>query len=90
MKNKEREVIKMKLYGEFYEDEDYDLSIMKAVFFNKKRLIKVLNQDMQISNWKSFLREEYNSDDTDFIMGCFDDRGWSYKINSSDSWVECY
>lgn len=78
----------MKLYGEFFENENYEFPIMKAVLFNKKRLIKVLNQEMGISNWKAFLREEYNSDDTDFIMGCFDDRGWSYKTNSNDSWIE--
>lgn len=78
----------MKLYGEFFENEDYTFPTMKAVLFNKKRLIKILNQEMGISDWKSFLREEYNSEDTDFIMGCFDDRGWSYKVNSNDSWVE--
>ena len=79
----------MKLYGEFFENENYDFPIMKAVLFNKKRLIKVLNQEMGISDWKTFLREEYNSEDTNFIMDCFDEQGWSYKINSNDSWVEC-
>ena len=77
----------MKLYDDFYEDENYDLPVTKAVLFNKKRLIKVLNQEMGISDWKSFLHDEYNGDDTDFIMGCFDDRGWSYKVNSKDSWI---
>ena len=79
----------MKLYGEFFENENYEFPIMRAVLFNKKRLIKVLNQDMKISDWKTFLREEYNSDDTNFIMDCFDEHGWSYKINSNDSWIEC-
>ena len=75
----------MKLYGEFFENENYDFPIMKAVLFNKKRLIKVLNQEMGISDWKIFLHDEYNSDDTNFIMDCFDSHGWSYKINSNDS-----
>lgn len=80
----------MKLYGEFFENEDDTFPTMEAVLFNKKRLIKILNQEMGISDWKAFLREEYNSEDTDFIMGCFDDRDWSYKINSNDGWVEIY
>ena len=79
----------MKLYGEFYEDENDEFPIMKAVLFNKKRLIKVLNQEMGISDWKTFLHDEYTDDDTTFIMSCFDDNGWSYKINLNDSWVEC-
>ena len=54
----------MKLYGEFFENENYDFPIMKAVLFNKKRLIKVFNQEMGISDWKTFLREEYNSGKT--------------------------
>lgn len=78
----------MKLYGEFFENENDTFPTMETVLFNKKRLIKVLNQEMGISDWKTFLREEYTSDDTDYIMECFDDRGWSYKVNSNDSWVE--
>lgn len=78
----------MKLYGEFFDDVNYGVPTIKAVLFNKKRLIKVLNQDLKISDWKTFLREEYTYADTTTIRVCFDLRGWPYKINSKDSWVE--
>lgn len=47
-------------------------------WFNKKKLIKVLNS-LGISDWKDFLRNEYTSDDTLEIMSYFDEHGWRYK-----------
>ena len=46
-------------------------------WFNKKKLIKVLNS-LGISNWKQFLYN-YNADDTEMIMNEFEKRGWKFK-----------
>ena len=52
--------------------------ITVACHFNKKRLIKALTS-LGISNWKKFLKEDYNSDDTECVISIFDDHGWKYK-----------
>ena len=46
-------------------------------WFNKKKLIKVLNS-LGISNWKQFLYN-YNADDTEMIMNEFEKHGWKFK-----------
>ena len=46
-------------------------------WFNKKKLIKVLNS-LGISNWKQFLYN-YNADDKEMIMNEFEKRGWKFK-----------
>ena len=69
----------------FYEgyaiDNDYiyDLPTMYEIHFNKKRLIKAMKHFGISSNWKSFLHNEYTSDDTLEIMSYFDEHGWRYK-----------
>ena len=46
-------------------------------WFNKKKLIKVLNS-LGISDWKAFLYN-YQADETQLMMDEFDKRGWNYK-----------
>lgn len=72
----------MIMYLENYanqEDYDNDYPTMYEVLFSKKRLIKALQRALGVSDWKQFLKEEYNSDDTQEIMNYFDEHGWKYK-----------
>lgn len=47
-------------------------------YFPKKRLIKVLHEVYGINDFRGFL-QNYLWDDTEYIMGEFERRGWHYK-----------
>ena len=52
--------------------------------FNKKRLIKCLQQAWGIS-WKEFVRNGYDWDGADAIADFFDSRNWKYKVIDPDN-----
>ncbi|WPU43566.1 hypothetical protein [Limosilactobacillus reuteri] len=52
--------------------------------FNKKRLIKCLQQAWGIS-WKEFVRSGYDWDGAYAIADFFDSRKWKYKVIDPDN-----